>query len=128
MKQVITCLIAVVLAGCAKSSSEIRASYISPMQYRDWDCQQIAAEMQRVSQHANELAGVQDDKADNDAIATGVAVVLFWPAAFLVGGDGQTAAELARLKGEFEALERTSIEKKCGFAVKGKAAPERAGS
>ena len=128
MKIFITCLTAIALFGCAKSSSEIRASYVSPMQYQNWDCQQIAAEMQRVSQHANELAGVQDDKADKDAVATGVAIVLFWPAAFLVGGDGQTAAELGRLKGEFEALEHVSIDKKCNFAVKGKSASKTAGS
>jgi hypothetical protein len=29
-----------------------------------------------------------------------MALVLFWPAAFTIKGDGQTAAELARLKGE----------------------------
>lgn len=115
---------ALLSVGCAKSSGEIRPAYISPMQYQNWDCQQIAAEAQRVSQHANELAGVQDDKADKDALATGAAIILFWPAAFLVGGDGQTASELARLKCEFEALERAAIDKKCGFSVKGK----RAGS
>jgi hypothetical protein len=40
---------------------------------------------------------------------TGAAIVLFWPAAFFVKGDGQNAAELARLKGEFEAIEQASI-------------------
>jgi len=43
------------------------------------------------------------------------AVVIFWPAAFFVKGDGQNAAELARLKGEFEALEKVSIEKNCNL-------------
>jgi hypothetical protein len=44
-----------------------------------------------------------------------VAIVVFWPALFFIGGDGQTAAELGRLKGEFEALERVAIEKKCSL-------------
>ena len=105
------------LIGCAKSSGEIRGSYISPIQYQAWDCQQIGAEMQSVSLRANEAAGVQDNKADSDALA---AIVVFWPAAFFVGGDGQTAAELASLKGQFEALERAGIEKKCGLEVKRK--------
>ena len=48
---------------------------------------------------------------DSDALVTAAAIVVFWPAAFFVGGDGQTAAELASLKGQFEALERTGIEK-----------------
>ena len=35
-----------------------------------------------------------------DAVATtAAAVIIFWPAAFLVGGDKQTAAELAQMKG-----------------------------
>lgn len=59
--------------------------------------------------------GVQDEKASSDAVATGVALVIFWPAAFFIKGDGATAAELGRLKGEFEALERVSIEKRCGL-------------
>ena len=62
-----------------------------------------------------EVSGVQDDKASGDAVATGVALVLFWPAAFLIKGDGATAAELGRLKGEFEALEQASIQKRCGL-------------
>jgi hypothetical protein len=42
------------------------------------------------------VAGNQDQKRTNDAIATTVAVVIFWPAAFLVGGDGPAAAELGK--------------------------------
>jgi hypothetical protein len=41
---------------------------------------------------AAELSGAQDQKRTNDQIATGIAIVVFWPAAFLVGEDGQVAA------------------------------------
>lgn len=101
------------LPGCASSSSEIRASYVSPLQYQGFTCQQIGAEAARISGRAAEVAGVQDAKRTDDQVATGVAVVLFWPALFMMKGDGQTAAELARLKGEYEALERAAIEKNC---------------
>jgi hypothetical protein len=40
---------------------------------------------------------------------------MFWPAAFLVGGDGPMAAEFAQLKGQMVAIEQTSIQKKCGI-------------
>ena len=63
----------------------------------------------------SQLSGAQDSKATGDAVATGIAIVVFWPAAFFIKGDGQTAAELGRLKGEFEALEKASIEKNCGL-------------
>jgi hypothetical protein len=31
---------------------------------------------------------------------------VFWPAAFFVGGDKQNAAELARLRGEMDEIEK----------------------
>jgi len=109
------------LAGCATASQDITASYISPLQYQQYSCEQIGAEAQRVSAKAAELSGVQDQKRSNDAVATGVAIVLFWPAAFLVGGNGQTAAELASLKGQFDALQQASIQKNCGLQFRGSA-------
>jgi hypothetical protein len=106
------------LSGCATSSDEIRASYVSPLQYQDYNCQQIGQEAERVSSRAAEVAGVQDQKRSDDQIAMGVGVVLFWPALFMVKGDGQTASELARLKGEFDTLEKVAIEKKCPLQFK----------
>jgi hypothetical protein len=67
-----------------------------------------------ISQRAAELSGVQDSKRTNDKIATTAAVIIFWPAAFLVSGDDAQTAELARLKGEFDAIQQVSIKKNCG--------------
>lgn len=106
-------LATVLVAGCASSSGEIRATYVSPLQYQHLTCQQIAGEAERVARRASEVSGAQDSRSTSDAWTTAAAIVIFWPAAFLVKGDGQTAAELGRLKGEFEALERISIEKNC---------------
>jgi hypothetical protein len=102
-------------AGCASSSSEIQPQYVSPIQYQSLSCQQVGAEAERVSRRVAEVSGVQDSKASSDAVATGVAIVIFWPAAFFIKGDGASAAELGRLKGEFEALEQASIRKGCGL-------------
>jgi hypothetical protein len=85
------------------------------MQYENWTCRQLAEEAQRVSQRAAIAAGAQDKQRTNDAVATTVGVVIFWPALFFIGGDKQTAAELARLKGEMDAIEQTSIRKNCGI-------------
>ncbi len=101
--------------GCASSSSEIGAQYVSPIQYQSYTCQQIGQEAQRVSQRAAQVAGVQDEKSTNDAVAMGVGLVLFWPGLLFIKGDGTTAAELGRLKGEFEALEQASIQKNCNI-------------
>jgi hypothetical protein len=108
-------LAAAALVGCASKSTEIAPSYVSPVMYQSYTCQQIAQESQNVAAHAAEVSGAQDQKRTNDQIATGVAIVVFWPAAFFVGGDGQAAAELARLKGQMQTLEQASVLKNCGI-------------
>src|SRR5215472_11039083 len=107
--------LAAALAGCASSAADITPAYVSPMMYQSYNCQQLALEAQSVSARAAALSGAQDSQRTKDAVATTAAVIIFWPAAFLVGGDKQTAAELARLKGEMDAIEQTSIRKKCGI-------------
>ena len=106
---------AVSLAGCADRSNEISASYVSPIPFQSYSCTQLSQEAQRVSSRAAQVAGVQDEKASGDAVATGVALVLFWPAVFFIKGNKQNAAELGRLKGELEAIEQASIQKNCGI-------------
>jgi hypothetical protein len=122
MRSLVFAFIAILIAGCASSSSEVGATYVSPLQFQHLSCKQIAGEAERVSRRAAELSGVQDGKRTSDAVATTAAIIIFWPAAFLVKGDGQTAAELGRLKGEFEALEKVSIEKNCGLRLQQKSA------
>ena len=121
MQAWVIALIAILFAGCS-SSSEVSATYVSPLQFQHLSCKQIAGEAERVSRRAAELSGVQDGKRTSDTVATTAAIIIFWPAAFLVKGDGQTAAELGRLKGEFEALEKVSNEKNCGLRLQQKTA------
>ena len=116
---------AAICAGCASSSNEIGAQYISPLQFQSYSCQQIGAEAERVSHRAAQVAGVQDEKATSDAWATGVGLVVFWPTLFFVKGDGQTAAELGRLRGEFDALEQAGIQKNCGLQFRKGAPPPK---
>jgi len=115
MRQLVALVVLAALAvgGCATSSDKVTASYVSPMQYESWNCRQLSEEAQRISHHAAAAAGAQDSQVTKDAVATTVGVIIFWPALFLIGGDKQTAAELARLKGEMEAIEQTSIRKNC---------------
>ena len=108
------------LGGCASSAADIAPAYISPAMYQQYTCAQLAQEAQGVSQRAAALSGVQDQKRTNDGLATAAAVVIFWPAAFFVGGDKQTAAELAQMKGQMVAIEQASIQKKCGIQFQGK--------
>jgi hypothetical protein len=108
--------LATVVAGCASKSSDITPAYVSPIMYQNHNCQQLAAEAQGVAARAATVSGAQDSKRANDQIATGVAIVVFWPAAFLVGGDGPMAAELANLKGQMVAIEQAAIQKRCAIS------------
>jgi hypothetical protein len=89
------------------------------MQYDSFNCRQLAEEAQRISARAAQAAGAQDSQATKDTVATTAAIIIFWPAAFFVQGDKQNAAELARLKGEMEAIEQVSIRKQCGIQFRG---------
>jgi hypothetical protein len=108
------------LAGCASSSADIAPAYVSPVAYQSYTCQQLALEAQAVSTRAATLSGVQDSQRTKDQWTTAAAVVVFWPAAFLVQGDKQNAAELAQMKGQMVAIEQASIAKKCNIQFQGK--------
>ncbi|NBU71863.1 MAG: metal ABC transporter ATP-binding protein [Bacteroidetes bacterium] len=106
----------VFLAGCASNPDNMRAADISPLQYRNLDCEQIASEQARISRKVNSLYESLKTKADNDTWQMGVGLVLLWPVLFaLEGGDGPEAGEYKQLKGEYEALEQVSLQKKCGL-------------
>jgi hypothetical protein len=107
--------LAVTLGACAQSPDRISASYVSPTMYSNFTCQQLAEEAQRVSNEVGIATGAQKDKATRDAVAVGVATVIFWPALFFVGGDQGNAANLSNLKGQMQAIEQANIQKRCGI-------------
>ena len=117
MKKSILLLTVASLAACAKHTNEIPSQYISPMQYNGYSCKQLQAEMQIVSRRVSELGGQVDKTASDDSAQMAVGLVLFWPALFFLDGDTPQAVEYGRLKGEFDALEKASIQKNCGFHI-----------
>jgi hypothetical protein len=108
-------LLSLATAGCASRSEDVAASYVSPTMYGSYSCRELSAEAQRVSAAAAVASGAQDSQATKDAVATTAAVVIFWPAAFFVSGNNAQTAELARLKGQMQAIEGASVQKKCGI-------------
>src|ERR1700692_4405268 len=107
------------LGGCASSAADISPAYVSPVAYQGYTCQQLAMEAQAISTRAATLSGAQDKPRTKAGLATAAAVVIFWPAAFFVGGDKQTAAELAQMKGQMVAVEQASNAKKCEIQFQG---------
>jgi hypothetical protein len=108
--------VSLLAAGCASRSEDVAASYVSPTTYSSYSCRELSAEAQRVSAAAAAASGAQDSQRTKDAVATTAALVIFWPAAFFVSGNNAQTAELARLKGQMQAVEAASIQKKCGIS------------
>ncbi|PVY57950.1 MULTISPECIES: hypothetical protein [unclassified Simplicispira] len=105
---------AIILGGCSTAAKDIAPTYISPIQYQSYDCQQIEAENARLVNRVSQLGGRLDEAASNDKAIGVVGAVLFWPALFALGGTKNQEAEYARIKGEHDALQQASIQKKCG--------------
>lgn len=102
-----------ILTACATAGKDVASTYVSPMQYANYDCDQLRQESQRIGGRVNQLTGRLDEAASNDKAIMGVGLVLFWPALFALGGTKQQEAELARLKGEYDAVQATATSKKC---------------
>ena len=111
--------LAFALVGCATSSKDVASAYISPMQYVNFDCDQLNAEAARLNTRVQQLGGRLDEAANNDKALMAVSLLLFWPAAFALGGTKQQEAEYARIKGEADAIQQAAIGKKCAGATPG---------
>jgi len=102
------------LAGCASQPKDIQVQSVSSIAYDGYNCTQVGTEMSRVNDRITGLYAQLKSKADNDAAAMVVGMVLFWPALFLLeGGDGAEASEYGRLRGEMDALQQAGVRKSC---------------
>ena len=108
-------LVGATLSACATAPDSVQASYVSPIEYSNLSCDQIRQELIEVSDHVQMVSGQQAKDHTRDAVVTGVAIVVFWPAAFLLSGKGHQE-ELASLKGRYEALDHAAIQKNCSVA------------
>jgi hypothetical protein len=101
--------VSMVLAGCATKPNEISPSYVSKLEYKDYTCDQLTQEAERVSNRASQAYGLQKKQRRHDQINATVGAVIFWPSLFFIEGDGPQAVEVARLKGQMDAIEQASI-------------------
>ena len=99
---------AAALGACTPpKSGDIPPSYVSPVLYQNHTCQQLEQEALTVSARAMQASAAQDN-------------------ALLLGG-GNTATELAALKGQLVAIEQASIQKNCGIQFQDRPAKPSSG-
>ncbi len=101
------------LLGCASSSKDISSTYVSPLQYKEYSCDQVTAELDRVTTRSTQLGGKLDQAAANDKKITGAGALIFWPALFALGGNKEQEAEYSKLRGEHDALSQVAVQKNC---------------
>jgi hypothetical protein len=71
------------------------------------------SERNRIVQKVNKLAGVQKKKADTDAAAMGIGLILLWPALFALGAGSDVKPQLASMTGNYDALPAAGAQKNC---------------
>jgi uncharacterized protein YcfL len=112
VKHSVIIVAALALSGCAAPPDRIVASDVSPTLYSHLDCRALNIEAQRIHSRLTNLTGAQRRAANNDTAMTAVTLVLFWPAMFLVGRNDH-APEIARLRGEAEAVSIAARQRGC---------------
>lgn len=97
------------LVGCATSPQDDPA-YVSPMQYDNYDCSQLKAEMRRVS---TRLEQITRSEAANQALDA--AVTVFAIASGYGVDTSDKDIESRRLRNQYHLLEQIMIERKCNI-------------
>jgi hypothetical protein len=106
-------LAAMIAAGCATRSADVKPEPVSPQDFAGWRCDALVTEIDRVQQRAADVAYAVDAQVGNNVIALSLGVTVFWPALLAMRPDGPDAAELALLKGRFEALSTAASQLGC---------------
>ena len=105
-----------VMAGCssAPKSNEVGAAYVSSAQYASFTCDQLINEAESVRRSVPGLEAAVDKHRDSQKNVELVTWILFWPAAFALDKGTENSSQLAKAKGELEAISPAIKSKKCG--------------
>jgi hypothetical protein len=106
-KPLLMCFAIAVLSGCATRPESISASYISHEKYTDNNCATLGSLMTDARAELTKFSDMQNTKANVDAATVFLALI---PASKLTG---DSAADVAKWKGEVEAIDTAQIKKKC---------------
>ena len=107
MKNLLIILSLLIIAGCSTSqkASEVNPTRISIAPYLKMDCKALATEQTSLVKEAEILGALVDQEYSSDKNTELVAWVLFTPAILLVDGNAESAAQLASIQGQLEAVQ-----------------------
>ncbi len=114
VKIILASALIVLLGGCASHSTDLHATNVSVLAYKDMSCKELLATVTANTNEIEELARSIDKTADDDQAQAVLGAILFFPALFaLEGGDGPAALRFSQLKGEINAIEQSAILAEC---------------
>ena len=96
------------LSACAKSPESIAPAYVSAQPYMAWTCENLAMESMRIGQALGKASAQQENARTNDIVG----VLLIGIPVSSLSGDN-IAPEVARLKGESDAIRQATATKNC---------------
>ena len=111
---VLTCLSLIVGCSSAPKASEVSAAYVPTGFYANMSCEQLVSEAESVRRSVPALEDAVNKHRSNQTGVEVVTWVLFWPAAFMLDKGEATSSQLAKAKGEIEAIGLAMRSKKCG--------------
>jgi hypothetical protein len=106
-KLIFICATFAVLTGCATRPESISASFVSHEKYVQNDCAQLTTNMIDARANLEKFSSMQDTKANIDAATVFLALI---PLSKL---SGDHSGDVAKYKGEVEAIETAQIKNKC---------------
>lgn len=114
-RKVLTALLCAAYTGCAANPDKVDARYTSPNQFQGWSCEQLVDERKRLASEVQRVTGLQKENAEADVALMAVGLIVFWPALFGLAATKDRKDELARLKGEYEAVDESAKNKQCAL-------------
>jgi hypothetical protein len=108
MKKLTLILAVALIAGCAKKPESISAAYVSELTYQPLTCEQLAGEQARLSAAYASAAQQQNQARTGDVVGV---ILVGLPVSSMTGDN--IAPEIARLKGEQEAVRKAMLSKGC---------------
>jgi hypothetical protein len=106
-KTLLTIGCVVALVGCASRPESISASYVSHEKYSNRDCTTLTIDLSNARSELAKFSSMQDSKANMDAATVFLVLI---PASKL---SGDHAGDVAKWKGEVEAVETALIKANC---------------
>lgn len=104
--------IALLVGACATASKDVEPVYAPVEPYAALSCEQLHAQAGRTDDEIKAISARIDSPSTGDRLALGVGVV-FWPALFMVDGNGSEQDKLAILKGQKISIDDALLDRDC---------------